>query len=202
VTLILHDRITRFAECAHKALELLSEFSGGQLTPDDPNYHSIEYISWLNRIEKQLSSIRGELQRHGSPHDLENQSESVAVKELFVLATLLYLERKSTQLVGPSSKTDGWVEDAFLILSRVEHCNKPFPLFIFGREARTDSRRLLILRIIDWTMKKANARSLASLREMLVKLWVQDDLNVEGNADDQRNACFLLKFCNFVPCLL
>jgi hypothetical protein len=130
-------QITKFAGYAPKALELLSKFSVGALTPDDPNYRSIEYISWLNQIEKQLSSIRRELQQHGSPHDPGYQSESVAVKELFVLATLPYLERKSKQLDGPSGKTEKWIEDAFLILSKLEHCNKPFPLFIFGREART-----------------------------------------------------------------
>lgn len=183
-------------------MEILSQFSVGVLSPNDPQYRSIEYISWLQQIENKLSSIRRELQQHASLHDLGNQSESVAVKELFVLAALLYFERKSKQLVGPSNKTDEWIEDAFQISSTIEYCNKPFPLFIFGLEARTDSRRLLILDIIDRTIEKANVGGLVSLRELLVKLWVQDDLNAEGNVDYKKSSCFFLSICNFVPCLL
>lgn len=155
-------------------------------------------------MEDQLSSIRRELQQDASPYDLGSQSESVAVKELFVLAALLYMEKKSKQLVGTSSKTDQWIADAFLILSRIEYCNKPFPLFIFGFDARTDSRRLVVLSVIDQTIKKANAGAggLVSLRKLLVKLWIQDDLNGGGNIDFESNSCFFLSNCNFVPCLL
>lgn len=202
VILILHIQITRFGGSSHKALEILSELCAGVLSPDDPHYRSTVYISWLYQIENQLSSIRRELQRNASLHDLGYQSESVAVKELFVLAALLYMEKKSKQLVGTSSKTDKWIEDAFLVLSRIGHCNKPFPLFIFGFDARTDCRRLVILEVIDRTIKKANAGGLVSLRELLIKLWIQDDLNAEENIDFESNSCFFLSNCNFVPCLL
>ena len=146
--------------------------------------------------------IRQELQQDASPHILGPQSETTAVKELFVLATLLYFERKSKQLTGPSNKTDKWIDDAFLILSEIEYCNKPFPLFILGREAQTDHRRLLVLDIIDRTIKKNNAIGLVSLREMLPKLWIQDDLNAGGNAEDTANWCSLLSDSDFVVCLL
>ncbi|RDW73591.1 hypothetical protein BP5796_07033 [Coleophoma crateriformis] len=196
------DEITRFGRSSHRALEILSELCTGVLSPDDPRYRSTVYISWLDQIENQLASIRQELEHNVSLPDIGYQSESVAVKELFVLAALLYMERKAKQLVGTSSKTDKWIEDAFLILSKIDHCNKPFPLFIFGFDARTDLRRRVILEVIDRTIKKANARGLVSLRFLLLRLWIQDDLNAEGNLDLESNSCFFLSKCNFVPCLL
>jgi hypothetical protein len=183
-------------------LELLSEFYVGVIPPDDPLYRSVGYISWLGQIEKQLISIRQQLQQHASLHNPGDQSEDVAVKELFVLATLVYFERKSSQLVGSSSKTDNWIEDAFLILSKIKHCNKPFPLLIFGLEARTDSRRLLILEIVDRTTEKANAGGIVSLRKLLLKAWVQHDLKDDEDMRSQRESCFFLGICNFVFCLL
>jgi hypothetical protein len=202
VRLILRIQTTRIGRSSHKALKILSELCAGVLSADNPHYHSTIYIFWLHQIEDQLSSIRQELQQNAALHDLCYQSESVAVKELFVLATLVYMEKKSKQLIGASIKTDEWIEDAFLILSRIDHCNKPFPLFIFGFDARTDRRRLVILEVIDRTMKKANTGGLASLKELLVKFWIQDDLNAGGNIDFESNSCFFLSNCNFVPCLL
>jgi hypothetical protein len=183
-------------------VELLAEFCSGMLTPDDPKYCSAEYISWLSKIETQLCCIRREMQQLGHLHDPDRESESVAVKELFVLAIQLYVERGSKQLVGTSKKTDEWIEDAFSILSEIEQCNKPFALFILGREARTDERRLLILQIIDRTMEGSNAGNLAFWRECLTKVWVRQDLNAGGDVDQPRTACSILSFANFVPCLL
>jgi hypothetical protein len=172
------------------------------LLPDDPQYRSAEYITWMIEIEEQLCSIRRELQQHTTQSDLGNQSESITVKQLFVLATLLYVERKSKQLSGPSGKTKVWIEDAYLLLSKIEYCNKPWPLFVFALEARTDSRRLLILDIIDRSIPKTSSGSLVALRELIVKLWVQDDLNIEENADYGRNLCPVQSVCNFIICLL
>lgn len=184
-------------------MELLFDFNAGVLSPNDPHYRSVEYRSWLNQIEMHLSAIRKELQQDTSLHDLNTQSESVAVKELFLLATLLYLERKSKRLFGPSTKTDKLTDDAYLILSKIDRCNKPFPLFIFGSEAQTDDRRRLILDIIDQSTKETNTGRLVVLREVLPKLWVQDDLNAGGNLDYEKSSCRFLTICSLVPlCLL
>jgi hypothetical protein len=95
VRLILRIQTTRIGRSSRKALEILSELCAGILSADNPHYRSIMYISWLHQIEDQLSSIRQELQHNAALHDLGYQSESVAVKELFVLATLMYMEKKS-----------------------------------------------------------------------------------------------------------
>ncbi|CAN5195787.1 hypothetical protein BH09PAT1_BH09PAT1_8710 [soil metagenome] len=183
-------------------MELLSGLVVGILSPDDPNYRSTQYISWLEQIKDQLSSLRQDLHQHAFGNEVPYQSESVAVRELFVLATLLYLERQSTQLVGPSAKTDELAKDGFTIFSKLDQCNKLFPLFTFGCEAQTDSRRLLILDIIDRTLKNVNTSSLIFLREVLVKLWVLTDLDIERSVPDTRSSCFFLETSNCVLCLL
>lgn len=193
--------ITKFACYAHKAIGLLSEVIIGARTPDDPAYCSTEYSSWLEQIERRICSIRQELQLQRSLSDLGDQSESVAIKEVFVIATFVYFERKSKQLVGASSKTDEWIEDGFKILAKLESCNKSFPLFIFGREARVESRRLLILQMIDKSMKNSTVSSLSTLRHLLLKLWIQDDLDIIGDGDDQRKGCWIIRNSDFVQCL-
>lgn len=180
----------------------MSEFQTGILPPHDLHYRSPEHISWLEQIEEQLLSTKRELRQNSSQHDVKNQSESLAVKELFVLATLLYVEKKSKQLFGSSNKTDEWIDEAFLILKKIEYCNKPWPLFIFSVEARTESRRMLILEVIDRSIGKATVGGLVVLRELVLKIWVQDDLNTEASEDYKRNLCSLLLVCDFVLCLL
>ncbi len=187
---------------AHKALELLSGLFVGILPPNDPNYRSAQYASWLMQIEDQLTSTRQDLHQHAFVNEVVHQSESFAVRELFVLATLVYLVRQSTQLVGPSTKTDEWVKEGFEILSKLDQCNKPFVLFTFGCEAQTDSRRLLILEIIDRTLKTVNTSSLLWVREVLVKVWVQADLDAERIIPDTRSSCFFLETSNCVLCVL
>jgi hypothetical protein len=115
---------------------------------------------------------------------------------------LLYVEKKSSQLVGLSYKTSEWIEEAFRIISITRDCNKPFPLFMFGLEAHTDRKRLLILDTIDRTIQKANIGGLIYLRRLLIKAWIQNDLSARYNADVADNACPLLAVCNFVPCLI
>jgi hypothetical protein len=195
-------QITKFNGCAHEALTLLSEINIGARAAGDPAYCSAEYNSWLEQIERRMCSIRQELQQQRSLSDLEHKSESVAVQELFVLATLVYFERKSKQLIGASSKTDQCLEDGFEILAKLESCNKPFPLFVFGREAQVDSRRLLVLQVIDKTIKKSTVSNLSTLKSLLLTLWVQDDLNVRENGDQHRNGCWIMQTRNFAQCLL
>lgn len=177
----------------------MAEFSYNALTPEDSDYRSGRYVSWVEQIENQLFSIREKLQQPVSAYDLD-ESENSSVKELFVLAALIYIGRKSKQL-GRSSNLEELVEEAYLILPKLEHCNKPFPLYIFGLEARTDDRRLLILGIIDRSIEKLNAYNLLSLRDTLSSSWVQDDLNVKGNAYRDGNGCYLSASI-YVPCML
>jgi hypothetical protein len=183
-------------------MELFSEFCYNVLSPDDPRYFSVEYISWLGNIENQLISIREQLQQRVALPDFNGDSESFAVRELFVLAILVYFTKKSTKLIGSSSKTNEWIESAFQILSEIEHCNKPFPLFIFGLEARTDNKRALILDLIDCTAEKFNGRGLVAVRNLLVKSWVQYDLHAGDYLRQGRDMCSFLSICNFVPCLI
>lgn len=184
-------------------MELLSDFCYNMLSPDDPRYFSAEYISWLSNIENQLISIREQLrQRVIHVPDLNGDSESFAVRELFVLAVLVYFTKKSTKLIGTSSKTNEWIESAFQILAETEHCNKPFPLFIFGLEARADSKRSLILDVIDSSTEKFRGRGLVSVRKLLLKAWVQYDLHAGDDLHQERDMCSFLGIWNLVPCLV
>ncbi|CRG83806.1 hypothetical protein PISL3812_01162 [Talaromyces islandicus] len=201
-TQFIFHKITMSDRPTNKIMELFSEFCYNVLTPDDPRYFSTEYISWLGYIENQLISTREQLTERVPLLEINGDSESLAVKELFVLAVLVYFTKKSTKLIGSSSKTNEWIESAFQILSETKHCNKPFPLFIFGLEARTDSRRLLILDVIDSTSKKFNARGLVSVRKLLLKAWVQYDLHAGDDLRQDRDMCYFLGVFNFVPCLV
>jgi hypothetical protein len=192
---------TRFL-FSHEALGLLSEFDFGVVAPDNPRYVSDEYLTWLNSVGERLLALRKKLQLESLAPNLDRQSESVAVKEFFVLATLIYFERRSRHMAGHSSKVNAWVEEAFQVMKRIDHCNLPFPIFIIGLQLQTDDdKRQQLLELIDRSMKASNIYRLTPLRELLTTLWVQQDLNYDTDGYGI-TPCRILELCSCVPCLL
>jgi hypothetical protein len=111
--------------------------------------------------------------------------DAPTVAKLYQLATLVYLERMSTEFSCPSEKITQTVDTAFRMLRELETCQWPFPLLIFACEARGDEERMVILDLISKTERKAHVRSLESLKTMVRFVWTQDDLADEpvGYAD-------------------
>lgn len=114
--------------------------------------------------------------------------------ELYRLSILIYLNRircqRSFDLSAASisnmhqSKAEikaqlhSQVDQAFALMSKVESCNRHFPIFILGCEARSDEQRAVILDTIARSESRGDSRSFAQVRMLLETMWAQDDLSI------------------------
>jgi hypothetical protein len=192
-------QISDISSHAHKVIQLLYEVcSNTLLYAWGPAYHSDEYRKYLDGLELRLT----ESISLTSPDTEATQSvteETSPVLELFRLSTLVYLERASRNFSGQSTKLDQWVEDSFSILTNLDTCQHPFPLFILGCEARTDSHRIAILDLIANTEELLHVRNLQEVRELIQSMWVQEDLDVNGEVGFIEKLNLVLSCSGVVP---
>lgn len=89
---------------------------------------------------------------------------------------MIYLARVTESVSGEVRHLQGFLEEAFALLSRMDSCELQFPLLILSCEARTDDRRLIILDLVQRTEQNTYGRSIDCLRQSLKALWIQEDL--------------------------
>jgi hypothetical protein len=100
--------------------------------------------------------------------------------EAFVVATSIYLHRLSSPFLDDQlQKREALVLNGFNVLSRLDSCERQFPVFILGCEARTDCQRGGILDLISRTEGKVGSRSFKHVKAILEGIWAQNDL-VDG----------------------
>jgi Fungal specific transcription factor domain len=195
----LAREITDISSHSHQVIRLLSEVCNTILYPWGSQYYDDEYRQYLGGLESRLTksiSLTGP-EIGAAPQGVIEEVSPVL--ELFRLATLVYLERASKNFSGQSSKLDQWTEDAFTILTQLNVCQYPFPLFIFGCEARTDSRRIGILDLISKTEEHLHLRNVQEVGELIQSVWVQEDLEVNGEVGFIRMLNLVLSSSDVVP---
>lgn len=120
------------------------------------------------------------------------------ITELYRLAVLVYLDRASDNLLNQGAKAQEQIDRAFTILAQLRSCERQFPIFILGCEARSDDQRAVVLDLIDRTEKGVSSRSCNHLRLLLQAIWTQDDLAVrEANYWDK--VSYIISCCNILP---
>ncbi|KAK1760131.1 fungal-specific transcription factor domain-containing protein [Echria macrotheca] len=109
--------------------------------------------------------------------------DSSSVLELYQLATLVYLNRAAAAAAAEfqpaaarRSRTQKHVDRAFSLIPHLETCDRQFPVFIFGCEARSDEQRAAILDLVSRTERGDGSRSFNHVRRLLEAVWAGDDL--------------------------
>ncbi|KAA8642705.1 uncharacterized protein ATNIH1004_009457 [Aspergillus tanneri] len=151
-----------------------------------------DYKNYLKILRWRIRSI--------SPSDStpRNGPGSTMIVELFQLAMLVYLNRASGNLLERTAETEQLVRRAFAIFSELGSCERQFPLFILGCEARTDDERCTVLDLISRTEKVASSRSLLLVRKMVQAIWNQDDL-ADGEIDYEETLSVIISCCAILP---
>jgi hypothetical protein len=159
--------------CSLEMLDLLAEV-----------FHFGDWLvanSRLTQSERKLFTVLdGKLraiQQDACSVEEPERAHASDVAELFRLAALIYLHRMYERLSGNSEPVPCFAEDAFDILARLRTCERAFPLFIVGCEARTDARRALVLEVISDTEVDTRTRSYACIRWYVKLFWNLDDLD-------------------------
>ncbi|OJD13649.1 hypothetical protein AJ78_05906 [Emergomyces pasteurianus Ep9510] len=118
--------------------------------------------------------------------------------ELSYLATLVYLNRASGNLLEADSETQRRTIRALALLSSQESCEHQFSLFILGSEARTEEDRRTILDLMARTEQSPASRALFLTGSLIKHVWVQDDLAVE-ELDYMEKMNAIISTCSVLP---
>jgi hypothetical protein len=130
---------------------------------------------------------------------IPNQTpDTIAVVELYRLAILIYINRVTRNRVDQSTRVQQQIDSAFTFLSRLNSCERQFPLFILGCEARTDEQRAMILDLISRTENTIYSRSLNYVKILIRKIWTQDDL-ADRELDYWDKLTSIISCCSVVP---
>ncbi|KAF2119053.1 fungal-specific transcription factor domain-containing protein [Lophiotrema nucula] len=126
---------------------------------------------------------------------------SSPVTELYQLAILVYINRVTNDLLSQSSQIEHHIDRAYSLFSNMPSCERQFPVFIIGCEARTDVQRTIILNLMSRTEKQVSSRSLNHARLLLPAIWVQDDL-ADGNIGYWEKLTSIISCCSIMPSLV
>ncbi|RYP19018.1 hypothetical protein DL765_003601 [Monosporascus sp. GIB2] len=148
-------------------LELLSEICDSVPGDTGPIEELDDHKSFLKVLDWRIRSVK----------------VAHPVDELYQLAMLVYLHRISGTLLNQHLRTQQRIDEAFAILSQLGSCERQFPVFIFGCEARTDHQRVIILELISRTERNNASRSFNYVKLLMQAIWAQDDLVDSQNGD-------------------
>ncbi|PYI20868.1 hypothetical protein BO99DRAFT_401540 [Aspergillus violaceofuscus CBS 115571] len=127
-----------------------------------------------------------------------SNSRSRTMTALFQCAMLVYLNRASMDLLEPAAETERRIQNAFATFTQLDACERQFPLFILGCEARTDHERSIVLDLITRTEEHASSRSLYLVRKMIEAIWIQDDL-AKGEINYTNKLTAIISCCAILP---
>jgi hypothetical protein len=110
-------------------------------------------------------------------------------------ASWIYLLRTERRLRGPSEVISSLLKDAFddeaASLKHLASCNLPWPIFIIGAEASTESHRRILLDLIRRTVVTTDAdldtpvedshSPFRTVCELLEAAWAMEDMHAEND---------------------
>ncbi|KAF2682327.1 hypothetical protein K458DRAFT_370106 [Lentithecium fluviatile CBS 122367] len=192
------DCVSRAEQSTLTTLHLLSELCDAVSTR--PHFAAMtaeeleDYKSFLRVLDWRCRSNAID------PHSKETPGMTT-VEELYRLATLVYLHRASGDALGQPARTQQYIDKGLILFSQLAACERQFPVFILGSEARTDEERAIVLDLVSRTEKKSSSRSLNHVKMLLQAVWAQDDL-ADGELDYWDKMSTIISCCSIVPSLV
>jgi hypothetical protein len=162
--------------CSIELLDIISQLVHNIKPADDPLFLGKAHKITLDNIESQLQSLKQTFQVQDVKDIFPRKDMVESIAELYRLAALIYLERVARGGSKFSPIAEKLADDAFSILSNLDWCERPWPLFIIACEAQTDQRRTLILDLMNKTKEVRNYGNLEPTKFLIQSAWIQDDL--------------------------
>ncbi|CAG9984578.1 unnamed protein product [Clonostachys byssicola] len=110
-----------------------------------------------------------------------NTSPCPKTTELYRIVTIIYLYRASQGFLQFSEEIESLTNRAYSMPNEWPCCFHFFPVLILSCEARTEERRLWILRLLKRSSHGPRGRELQALRIAVQSLWVQQDLHADSD---------------------
>ncbi|KAI0444121.1 fungal-specific transcription factor domain-containing protein [Xylaria telfairii] len=131
-----------------------------------------DYLRYLRILDFNIRQTLLSNVAHG------NDTNTQLVTELFNLALLVYLRRATSDLLPEMvGETDQHIQNAFSIFRNLEFCDRQFPLFVLGCEARCEEDRVVFLDLVSRTQGRSQAAPLAQVETLVMASWAQSDLS-------------------------
>ncbi|KAK4233439.1 fungal-specific transcription factor domain-containing protein [Achaetomium macrosporum] len=128
----------------------------------------------------------------------DDSADTPLLTELYQLAMLVYLNRATENLLNQWPRTQRQIDRAFAILAQLDSCDRQFPVFILGCEAKSDEQRAVVLDLTDRAEKGVSSRSFNHVRRLLQAIWAQDDL-AEGDINYWDKLSYVIGCCRIMP---
>lgn len=153
-----------------------------------------EYSAYVKILAWRIRNISGPSVTERGMASLEGGR----VTQLFQLSMLVYLNRATGGSIEPEPEIQEHIARAFGIFTELSACERQFPLFILGCEARTEDERCIVLDLINRTETCASSRSLFLVRRLIQAIWVQDDL-ADGKLNYADTLSAMISCCAIMP---
>jgi hypothetical protein len=150
-----------------------------------------EYKAQLKILDWRIRSLE-------LPPPADGDADASLVTELYRLAMLVYLSRASDNLLHQSARTQQHIDKAFAILAQLGSCDRQFPVFVLGCEARSDDQRAVVLDLIARTEQGSASRSFTLARRLLQASWAQDELG-KGEVNCWDKLSCIISCCKILP---
>lgn len=146
----------------------------------EKSQRAIEYKA----LESKLALLTQRLDiRHEEYLSQHERIRTLATAELYRIATFLYLHRVGSNEASQDIKS-AYLQQALHVLSSLEVCTSPWPLFVIACETETDDQRISILRTLDRMDEERHIGNVFVLRHIIETFWKQQDLQADsGRAD-------------------
>ncbi|KAF2805521.1 uncharacterized protein BDZ99DRAFT_524490 [Mytilinidion resinicola] len=188
------------AEASHAAppalatIELLSEVCdavSARPPATKPAEDLNDYRSYLKILDWRIRSLP-------LAATVDNNADTPLIMELYQLAMLVYLNRASENSLKQATRTQQQIDKAFTIFSQLGSCDRQFPVFILGCEARRDDQRAVVLDLISRTEKNVSSRSFNYVKILMQAIWAQDDL-ADRDINYWDKLSYVISCCSIVP---
>jgi hypothetical protein len=162
--------------CSLELLDLVCQVIDSVFDRGDPHYHSQAHLKTIRSLEIRLQDLE---QRHSGVSDVDAEEvvRQTNIAELFRLAALTYLYRLAKGEPRDSAVADRVINRAFAILSLLEYCERPWPLFITALEARTEEQRIAVLAVLKGSLARQPLGTIALANRMIHESWIRQDLH-------------------------
>ncbi|KAI9707927.1 MAG: hypothetical protein M1820_004346 [Bogoriella megaspora] len=164
-----------------------------------PYLTPLEQRREINEIERRLRCFKQDISRQDQEFPNETPDKAITIVQLYLLAALLYLNRTAIQYSGDELQHRRLVDEALSHLTQVQVRDAPWPFFIIGSEARTDSQRRKVLQLSSMSQSDKQSDNTVWIQRMVEASWNQDDLDEEQSLSYTNKISAVISASPFLP---
>jgi hypothetical protein len=156
-----------------------------------------EHQRRINEVERKLHLLKQETAYPDQSH-LE-QPRYTIIARLYLLATMIYLNRTAMHYSGDELQHRRLVEEALSLLKQVRAWEATWPFFIIGCETQSDSERSTVLQLSLAAHSDGRPGMNSWIKRMVEAFWNQNDLDTKQSLSYVDKLSAVIGACPFLP---